>query len=119
MNTTQHLTFTDAERLHLDGLRKGLALHLRRAVTLETCAEDGDEWALLALPDEGPAGFEPLVSVQLATKSRGNQPGPRRRVFDLVGPKGRTVPRVTPTDDLAALLPVAHRAAMVAYRALA
>lgn len=118
MTNTQHLTFTDAERLDLEGLRKGLALYLKRGVILDTCAEDGDEWALLALPDESPEGFEPLVSVQLATKSRGNRPGPRRRVFDLVGPTGRVVPRVTPTDDLTALLPVAHRAAMVAYRAL-
>lgn len=99
--TTPALVFTAADLAGLDLLAHRLAASIGRPVTVETCADDGDQWAaLLAAPDAGeghPDDLAPRMSVQTARD-------PSRRLVILAA-DGRRV--LAAGDDLAALVGLA------------
>ena len=104
------LSFTACERRRLAVARDVLARRLGREVELETCADDGHEWALFALADESPEGFAALVSVQLVPNCG--------RSFVPVSPAAPRAPRRRSETDLEALLPELCEEAATAFRAL-
>ena len=90
------LTFTAAERAALASLEV-------RGFSVETCADDGAEWAALipsAVADD-PFRLE-LPETHAATVQLTSEPGRR---FVVLGPDGRRV--MAAGDDLAAALTVA------------
>lgn len=75
-NTTTARAFTAADLAHLKTTARRMAWRIGRPVTVQTCADDGDEWAVfLAAPEIGeghPDDLVPLRSVQTTA-----QPGRR------------------------------------------